>query len=260
MDVFNERVQAFITVLFYHELTERFGGRGRKAFIQGTQAYGEQRGRRMAQRAIRAGEELTLETYLKRGEWVNTEEIRAQGIANRSEIVPAAPLYGAALPDYIKQVTVCPWNTQFREMDALDAGGLYCRHIDPSLFRGFNPLKTYEVPQNLNQGVCCYHIVRSGDGEGEEQAAGQAAAGAGKPVKKDPAGLRSFEYHCADSYWAYRRTAERIFGEEGRAAAEQVLKALAETYGAEAAERMRRYEETDFTCCDSRELQESALQ
>ena len=85
-EIFNERVQAFITVWFYRELKESFGARGVQAFIQGTQSYGEQRGRRMAQRAIRAGEELTLDTYLRRGEWVNTEQIRAQGIANKAEI------------------------------------------------------------------------------------------------------------------------------------------------------------------------------
>ena len=100
--LFNEQVQAFITVWFYRELKERFGARGVQAFVQGTQSYGEQRGRRMAQRAIRAGEELTLETYLRRGEWVNTEKIRAEGIANKAELVDAAPEYGAAWPDYIK--------------------------------------------------------------------------------------------------------------------------------------------------------------
>ena len=122
MELFNERMQAFLTVCFYRELERRFGASGREAFVQGTQVYGEQRGRRMAQRAIRAGEPLTLETYLRRGEWVNTEGARGAGIANRAELMDAAPQYGAAYPDYIKKVTVCPWHEQFREMDALDAG------------------------------------------------------------------------------------------------------------------------------------------
>ena len=251
-EIFNERVQAFITVWFYRELKGRFGTRGVQAFVQGTQSYGEQRGRRMAQRAIRAGEELTLDTYLRRGEWVNTEQIRAQGIANKAEIADAAPAYGAEAPDYIKRVTVCPWNEQFKEMKALDAGALYCRHIDPSLFRGFNPVLSYEVPQSLNGADCCYHIVRCGKEEREK--AGEMPAEKRKPAKKDPAGLRSFEYHCADSYWSYRRTAERIFGTEGTAASEQVLLQVGETYGKEAAERLLQYRDTDFTYCDSREI------
>ena len=253
-ELFNEQVQAFITAWFYRELKERFGARGVQAFVQGTQSYGEQRGRRMAQRAIRAGEELTLETYLRRGEWVNTEKIRAEGIANKAEIADAAPAYSAEAPDYIKRVTVCPWNEQFKEMNALDAGALYCRHIDPSLFRGFNPVLSYEVPQNLNQGVCCYHIVRNGYGAAREAEGSGEGTAPRKMPGKDPAGLRSFEYHCADSYWGYRRTAERIFGAGGTAAAEQVLLQVGETYGKEAAERLLQYRDTDFTSCDSREI------
>ena len=253
-ELFNEQVQAFITAWFYRELKERFGARGVQAFVQGTQSYGEQRGRRMAQRAIRAGEELTLETYLRRGEWVNTEKIRAEGIANKAEIADAAPAYSAEAPDYIKRVTVCPWNEQFKEMKALDAGALYCRHIDPSLFRGFNPVLSYEVPQNLNQGVCCYHIVRNGYGAAREAEGSGEGTAPRKMPGKDPAGLRSFEYHCADSYWGYRRTAERIFGAGGTAASEQVLLQVGEIYGKEAAERLLQYRDTDFTSCDSREI------
>ena len=251
-EVFNEQVQAFITVLFYRELKKCFGARGVQAFVQGTQSYGEQRGRRMAQRAIRAGEELTLQTYLRRGEWVNTEKIRAEGIANKAELTDAAPEYSAAYPDYIKKVTVCPWHEQFKKMGVLEAGELYCRHIDPSLFRGFNPVLSYEVPQSLNGADCCYHIVRCGKEEREK--AGEMPAEKRKPAKKDPAGLRSFEYHCADSYWSYRRTAERIFGAEGTAASEQVLLQVRETCGKEAAERLLQYRGTDFTSCDSREI------
>ena len=253
-EIFNEQVQAFITVLFYRELKKCFGARGVQAFVQGTQSYGEQRGRRMAQRAIRAGEELTLQTYLRRGEWVNTEKIRAEGIANKAELTEAAPEYNAAYPDYIKKVTVCPWHEQFKKMGALEAGELYCRHIDPSLFRGLNPVLSYEVPQNLNQGVCCYHIVRKGYEAARAAEGSGEGAGPRKMPGKDPAGLRSFEYHCADSYWGYRRTAERIFGAGGTAASEQVLLQVGETYGKEAAERLLQYKDTDFTSCDSREV------
>ena len=56
---FNEKVHAFIAAKFYVYLTEAFGERGERAFIHGTQYYAEQRGRRMAQRAIRDGKELT---------------------------------------------------------------------------------------------------------------------------------------------------------------------------------------------------------
>ena len=61
---FNEKVQAFLIARFYVRLTEAFGPQGRMAFVHGTQYYGMQRGRRMAQRAIRDGAQaLTYEVY-----------------------------------------------------------------------------------------------------------------------------------------------------------------------------------------------------
>ena len=59
---FNEMTHAFIAAKYYVHMTEAFGERGKAAFIHGTQYYGSQRGRRMAQRAIRDGKPLTYET------------------------------------------------------------------------------------------------------------------------------------------------------------------------------------------------------
>ena len=52
---FNEKVHAYIAAKYYAYLTQTFGERGRKAFVHATQYYAGQRGRRMAQRAIRDG-------------------------------------------------------------------------------------------------------------------------------------------------------------------------------------------------------------
>ena len=46
---FNEMTHAFIAAKYYVHMTEAFGERGKAAFIHGTQYYGSQRGRRMAQ-------------------------------------------------------------------------------------------------------------------------------------------------------------------------------------------------------------------
>ena len=53
---FNEKVHAYIAAKYHCHLLSAFGDRGRMAFIHGTQYYAEQRGRRMAQRAIRDGQ------------------------------------------------------------------------------------------------------------------------------------------------------------------------------------------------------------
>ena len=79
---FNEKVHAYIAAKFYVYLTEAFGERGKMAFIHATQYYAEQRGRRMAQRAIRDGEPLTPANYYRYGEWVGTEDMKAEGCGN----------------------------------------------------------------------------------------------------------------------------------------------------------------------------------
>ena len=151
---FNEKVHAFIAASFYTHLTESFGERGRLAFVHATQYYAEQRGRRMAQRAIRDGKPLTYEVYCQYGEWVNTPEIIEQGCANQSERLSLAP-------DYMVKITKCPWHAQFAEMGLTEAGHEYCQHLDNSICRGFNPYLVYEVPQTLHKSDCCIHIVRN---------------------------------------------------------------------------------------------------
>ena len=68
------------------------------------------------------------------------------------------------------------------------------------------------------------------------------------PAKARPLEERrkDFEYHCAHSYWSYARTAEAIFGEEGKALAEEALSDLAEDWGREYADIIDTYRDTDF--------------
>lgn len=226
---FNERVQAYLAMKWGRELTERFGERGRAAFVYAVRCYGEGRGRRMAQRAIRDGQPLDVRTYLRYGEWVNTEEIRAAGQANQAKIL-------AAGETYIKQVVLCPWNLQFTEMGETELGDLYCRHIDSSIAAGFSDSFRYTVPQNLNQGrgVSCLHIVQD--------------AGIDGPVgEKKLEYLKPFSYHCADLHYAFRSAVTAIFREEGEEAARKVEESFRQDYGDAMAEELAGFAGTDFS-------------
>lgn len=123
---FTELSHAFIAAKYYVYLKEIFGDRGEAAFLHATRYYGEQRGRRMAQRAIRDGKPLTYETYCQYGEWVNTEEVKAQGLGNQSETTSLSP-------DFQIHIHVCPWHTQFKNMGLPEAGLLYCKDLDASI-------------------------------------------------------------------------------------------------------------------------------
>ena len=231
---FTEKLHAYIAARFYVRLTHTFGERGKAAFIHATQFYAEQRGRRMAKRAIADGQPLTYETYRAYGEWTNTEEMKAAGFANRSETVKSGP-------DWEMHISVCPWHAQFKEMGLAEAGLVYCAHLDNSICRGFNPYIIYETPQTLHDHSCCIQTVT--------HAAGREPAGAVfDPAKARPACQRrkDFEYHCAHSYWSYAKTAEAIFGEEGRALAEGVLSDIAQEWGESFSDTIGEYRSVDF--------------
>ena len=132
MKEFTERHHAFIAASFYALLVERFEKRGEAAFVHATQRYAEQRGARMAQRAIRDGRELNFLTYREYGEWVNTQTVKDMGCDNQGYVVSYAP-------DFDERVTMCPWAAQFKDMDMAKAGTVYCTHLDSSVVRGFNP-------------------------------------------------------------------------------------------------------------------------
>jgi hypothetical protein len=72
---FTERHHAFISATFYKLLKENNYPNYRRAFISATQKMAEQRGSRMAQRAIRDGvKNLDFAAYRHYGEWEWTNE------------------------------------------------------------------------------------------------------------------------------------------------------------------------------------------
>lgn len=224
---FNEMSHAFIAAKYYVRLTEQFGERGKAAFLHATRYYAEQRGHRMAQRAIRDGQPLTYETYCRYGEWVNTDEILEQGAANKSTVVQISP-------DYEIHIHACPWHAQFKKMGLAEAGLAYCDDLDASICRGFNPGLSYVTSQTLHDHDFCIQTIKD------------AGMKEGMNLTKNPAGLKSFEYHCAHSYWSYNEVTAAIFGSEGEAVNAQVLADFSEEYGKDMADVLTGYRGTNF--------------
>lgn len=227
MSVFNEKSHAFIAAKYYVYLTGEFGERGKQAFIHATQHYAGQRGRRMAQRAIRDGKELTYEVYCQYSEWVNSEEIKQLSQANAQEVLQVKP-------DYVFRVVMCPWRTQFVEMGAGDAGLEYCRHLDNSICRGFNPYLVYEV--DLTHLECqgyCIHTIRHVDADVID-------------MQKRLENVVGFDYHCAHLFWAFQEVVCAIFASAGESVADKVINDFGQEYGDEAAKALLKYEKTNF--------------
>ena len=227
---FNEKIHAFIPAKFYVYLSGAFGEKGVKTFIHATQHYAGQRGRRMAQRALRDGKELTYETYVEYGEWVNTPEIVEADQANQSTVEEFSP-------DYVIRVTRCPWNLQFKEMGLTEAGNVYCSHLDSAICRGFNPYLTFKVEKTLHMSECCIFRISDTNLQAEIN------------VVKKAENMRSFEFHCAHSYWAYNQVTAAVLGARGEAINTKVLEDFAAEYGQEMADTLARYRYVNFNVC-----------
>lgn len=231
MNDFNEKTHAYIAAKFYHYLKEQFGERGVAAFIHATQLYAEQRGSRMAQRAIRDGKPLTFATYQEYGEWKPTQYAIDHDSANLSAVE-------AWSPDLKTRILRCPWHDEFQELRMLEAGDVYCQYLDRSICRGFNPDITYEVTQNLNSADSCIHVVHGANYQ------------VGETHAKHERYIRSFEYHCAHSFWTYAKVTGAIFQNEADIVIQHVMQDFADDYSRDMLERLMKYQNTDFSFCD----------
>ena len=222
---FNERVHAFIAAKYYEKLTELDPGRGEAAFIHAIRYYGSQRGRRMAQRAIADGRNLTHDVFQEYNELIAT---------SGDGVVPADGELISLSPDYELHITNCPWHDQFKEMGALKAGSVYCSLIDEATCGGFNPKLVFRAESSLNEAPYCTHIVEKTYYEAYPDA----------PQKKEYA--HTFDYHCAHLYFSCREAVSAILGETGRRAADAVLEDFALTYGEEMKQELCSFENVNF--------------
>lgn len=221
MEKFNEYHHAYLCGYFYDELKKTFGEQGKLAFIKATQFYGEQRGGRMALRAIRDGMDLSYNSYFHYVEWKATP-----GFARIERSVTDGVM--------LSENFVCPWHTALKEMGLSECGAVYCKHIDASLVRGFNPELKFEAETVLHTSNSCklrFHI--------------------GKPIeafeKGDTPIVYDMEYHCAHLLWTFTEVIKNIFGEKGITVADNVKERFAEKYSKEMIEALESYRNCNFT-------------
>ncbi len=225
MKNFTERQHAFISATFYKRMKEQNFAKYTDVFRMATQIYAQQRGSRMAQRALRDGKELDFATYRAYGEWKLTEETLNElntkvNIENESN-------------DACIKIWGCPWSTQFKNMGLEDGGIAYCDDLDISIARGFNPYITFEVNQ-----------TQYGDKEFCLQYQRDAKF---KNKIESPKDLPlSFEYHCAHIYYTFSRLVISIYKTAGVKLSAEVMSDFANEYGKESADLIINYKDVDF--------------
>lgn len=227
MKEWTELQHAFIVARYYKRLIEAFGKRGLQLFILATNKYAEQRGSRMAQRAIRDGKPLTFTTYREYGEWESTKTAQHVMGGFHQEVISNAP-------DYEIHIQTCPWAFQFKAMDMQECGVVYCTHLDKAIARGFNPYLIFDVPQSVNDHPCCIQIMRG------------AHFDENQTFEKSPKNIKGFEYHCAHVFKTFADLTTAVFEEEGAKVSQSVLSDFGIQYGEDFAAILINFKTTDF--------------
>jgi hypothetical protein len=130
------------------ETVQRYGDNGRAVIREGVRRYGEERGRRMAERARSIGRPLDLISYLVFG------EIDTSG--NTWKIARKQPFLEV-------HALKCAWHEVWQQNDMLDVGGLYCLEVDDAIMHGFNPDFEFEVDATLsNDAPFCRFLYYGG--------------------------------------------------------------------------------------------------
>lgn len=220
--------QADIIVAFYRQLADKCGEKGIAVFRKASEMYGENRGRRMALKALRDGNALDFDSYFAYGELICQPEL------NIDEVTAELGL--------VKEIALrCPWSEEFIAKNSKDCGNTYCRLIDTALVRGFNPALRIEVLRNMHdEGKCVFLYRDSAIHEGTLDAQEHLF----RPGQNEK---RPMDFHCAELYHMYRSTIEMTFGEAAGELIEGARTYLLDLYGQEFLDCMDSYAGTDFS-------------
>lgn len=205
--------------------------------------YGQERGSRMAQRALARGHTLSWTSFMAYKEW------SAPDHPHSSETL-------ATTPHWRMRVTRCPWNDAWQAEGLGAYGRYYCRDIDLAVVQGYNPALGLSVGHTLPEGSeGCEFAYTEYTLDSEEEARLDALRGQlGDKV------VMPWSYHLGHLYWTVRRVFEEHTGAAGQAIAERALRRWEERFGTEAADTIRGHEKTDWRTPPDRESKSSSCE
>jgi hypothetical protein len=184
--------------------------------------YGEQRGKRMALRALADGRAPTMDAYRAYGEW------RAEPGESQSEIVETEP-------QLTIHVLSCPWQRAWEENDLLAYGRLYCRDIDAALARGFNPRLQLDVNTTLtNDSLPCEFVFHGATPDAKDIAVDEKQT------------VMPWEYHLGHLLDTMRQVLVDELGQDGENAVQTALECFSSRFGENAVAVLMQYQDMDF--------------
>lgn len=189
---------ATLLALLYRAAVEQYGEEGSAASDEGIKCYGQERGARMAQRALADGRELSMLSYTQYSEWADTRG------ESKGEIA-------AYHPHYTTKTLVCGWCEAWKKHGLLDYGKNYCKYVDHALVKGFNPQNSLILSKTLADGDDCCHFEWLGVSfadEAEYKETRKLKAELSPRITKD------FLYHTAHLLSAMQRSYVNLLGYE----------------------------------------------
>lgn len=222
-----EQHHAYIVLMFYREL-EKYGSLGVEIFKTAARMYGEERGHRMALRALRDGRRLDYAAYFAYGEW---------------ESSPGAfQMSMTANKGYVEErVEVCPWAGVFEKENCKDCGLAYCSQIDKSIVRGFNPELELQMPQIHYQDGCCHFLF-------QDESVRESCFEEGDQMIREAKGplMLPFCDHCGHVYATFSRVVKDTLPKEGESCLTNIRENLSRLYGSPFVECLETYREKNF--------------
>lgn len=221
---------AYLFGVIAHEVIVKFGEAGKQVIAEGVTRYGRQRGRRMAERTLTDGLELSELNYVAYGEWA----------AEPGDIDVSIP---AKNPDIQFLIKKCPWHDTWSRYGLLENYGyLYCKYIDVALAESYNPALRFDILENrgLGDAVCDMRLRSANVTDEEEAEFVRRVEQLGTKAKM------SWDYHCAH---LFKTLWEEVVAQFGQAGYETMLKALKDfqvVHGRAATDRLLQGMNTDF--------------
>jgi len=134
---FTPQQHAVLFGLLAQSISAHFPGQAAILLRKAVEAYGMERGQRMAARCLQNGDALDMIAYDAYGElphFAGSERTQLDA--------------DCAFVSY--RVTRCPWCDAWQAHGLAAYGAYYCRSVDAAILRGFNPALTLNLPTRLS--------------------------------------------------------------------------------------------------------------
>lgn len=195
----------------------------------GIKKYGNQRGHRMALRAINNGDDLSLWNYLAYQEWKVPKRDLKKTIKFDTEYVHS---------HFLK----CPWVVYWNKHNVLEYGKLFCPNTDYALFEGFNPAINIQLIKNRANGdECCdFHFINV------TFSFLSAIKMLLKRIKLGNAVIMPWEYHTAHILFIFKEILMEELGVQGDQIISNVQNEFSKIFSNEAMASIMKYKNNNF--------------